>query len=515
MVSQSPVNPVVVDGFKQSPKNEKEPVFSLALVSDQGFRKCFGNQATIIVKNLSKHTFKDMNFQVEGTIDKKFETDKAFIMFLPPEDQRQEYININPLESGRWRIRLVVTYKDESGAEFKCAPTAWVNVYEKSDEVPQTVQNIINNNYRIGYIDGDIRTLQPIDQSKKVIKGTVVSPPVPGPAVRLQCRCRATLKQGATRCPVCGMQVLDKCPRCEARLWPDDFTCPECTMEIHRKVKLTIDSLESISGLRSRLTVQMQRCGETEWSAPVKNLLIRSSARFRLGRYYKTDDPKNVNDLVLVVHCLDEPKYDQWHRSNSKTAKLSKRLSRRQMDIVYHDGRFLVTWINSGKQVYLEKMGTADKVELDCSQEYKLQDGDILNIRGALRFRFKLLHTEVDGDIKTIGACLERQMYRNCSYNKAVVNEEGKTVKECTRKTEECLNHIGCCNGEDEYEHYFHNHYLFPEFLFIGGNDTDGLAIECPGLEKNRFKITAHQNRLQILDMHRKNPKPSKKIECF
>jgi len=321
------------------------------------------------------------------------------------------------------------------------------------------------------------------------------------------------------------MQVLNKCPRCEARLWPDDFTCPECTMEIHRKVKLNIDFLESISGLRSRLTVQTQRCGETEWSAPVKNLLIRSSARFRLGRYYKTDNPKHANDLVLVVHCLDEPRYDQWHKSNSKTAKLSKRLSRRQMDIVYHDGRFLITWINEGKQVYLEKMGTADKVELDCNREYKLQDGDILNIRGTLRFRFKLLHIEVDQEIKTIGACLERQRYRDCPFTKTSFDKNGKEVRECTRKTEECLNHIGCCDNKYElkqderehyfYEHYFHNHYLFPKLLYIGGDGTDGLAIDCPGLAKNRFKITAHENRLRIIDLHRKNPKPRKKIECF
>lgn len=267
----------------------------------------------------------------------------------------------------------------------------------------------------------------------------------------------------------------------------------------HRKVRLHLEPLEARSGLRARLTVQEKHHDENQWCNPGRFLLVCKKSAFRLGRFYKHASEMQYNDVVTLVHHRGEPFYSQWHVPDSRTSAMSLPLSRRQMDIIFENGKFTITWIKPDSthckrtRVYLLRAENGNEPrELLCGERYTLQDRDVLNLRDAIRFQFRHVTIGTGASPRVIGACLKR-----CFEN----GEDVKTVN------------LYDALKEKEYEHYYQANYLFPELVLVGGKGTDGISIDCPGLAKNRFKVEECDGVLKLIDLQCQDQVPMQSFE--
>jgi len=500
---QQPLAPVVAKDFHHGQPVEESPVFNLMLEAQKGFKVNEGTRTRITIANCSDEELKNITISVTGLIPDTLKSHKATIPVLAPKSERKQPIVMVPLHAGELLIQITIEYFNTRGQQFVFETTKYITVVSKHEHQTSGPQQIINNTFKVGYIDGNISTLQPMEVT--TIQ-TSEQPSLPEAAGRrLKCRCGALIEPEIASCLKCGMKVITDCPTCRQRVDIIDLTC-RCGQELHRGLKLKLRQLKSIGSLRAMLTVQSRGAGQTDWSDPIRYLLVRNLKQFKLGRYYKSDDEKHYNDVVLLVHCLDEPKPEQWKDSKSLTYKYSKGISRRQMDISLKDGQFHITWLKGNPRskstgIFIEKQKPdqdntdktalscdAEKTNLCCNEEYVLSDGDIIGIRGQLQFRFKSFQGEVDKVGKVIGACLERR---------TGVLDIDRPIR------------------YGEYEHYYRAYYLFKSILCIGGEGTKGLILDIPGISIDRFHIVEFKGSLKLIDQHRQNPKPREKIECF
>jgi len=485
---------VVAQDFHRGHPSEESPVFNLRLESKNGFEIGSGTIAEIHVTNCSSELMQDVVIIIEGVVPDTLSSHDERIVTLPSKAGLIRRILMVPRIKNIVLVRIKIHYSDVHGKQFEYYTVKQINVAADGALRESGPQQIINNTFTVGYIEGDISTLQPMDVTN-VQKTTHFAAPESS-ARPLKCRCGLKIEPLTGSCPKCGMMVITNCPKCMQRVDSIDLTC-RCGHELHQAMKLKLRKLNSIGSRRAMLTVQHRGSGQTDWSDPIRYLLIQNPKWFKLGRCYKLDDEKSYNDVVLLVHCLDEPTREQWKDKESLTWECSKGISRRQMDISFKNDRFHITWIkghprNKYTGIFLEKQKSdhekADKTDLCCKEEYMLSDGDIIGIRGQIQFRFRSFKGDVQKVGKVVGACLERR---------TGVLDLDRPIR------------------YGEYEHYYRAYYLFPSVLCIGGEGTEGLILDIPGIAANRFHIVEYEGKLKLIDRHRENPKPREKIECF
>ena len=98
------------------------------------------------------------------------------------------------------------------------------------------------------------------------------------------------------------------------------------------------------------------------------------------------------------------------------------------------------------------------------------------------------------------------------------IDDANDTVFLCTGKENNLHQHKEVPDEEvmdfKSHQYFFSACYLFHDTLFIGGKSTEGLIIDWPSLEVNRFEIVKQDGELNIVDRKAQKQSPQLKIEC-
>jgi len=493
-----------------SPDNKlttEQPVLKLIIEVKKGFKEGCMTDGLIHVTNLSDRAMKNVKVSIEEHFDNTLKAKSVSIRSIQPRKRHSEKTYFYPIGMGRVPFKFIVEYESgDDNPPLLYSSLADIFVVDRYEAQPREASQIINNTFRIGYIDGNI-SLEP-DYTPPPSK-----PSEPKLSSFKCCYCPEKIPQDADVCNVCGSQVFWWCPSCQEKVTPEHHTCPKCGNELHRKIQLKlhkIKSCESSNSVRTMLMVQQKRWENETWDTSQKYLLVCNTSCYRMGRVIEIDDETLYNDIVLIVHCTNEPDCNQWNKNRSKTDLNSSQVSRRQIDIFFKDGCFHICAKRPGVIVIRDTNTNNGKrtESLEIESEFTLHNNDIIEIKNKLKFRFQLIKRELNGNLQTTGACLKR----------VVIDTDEQQSFKCKGKESNPHKHREVADennvGLNEYEHYFNACYIFPKTLLIGGVGTEGLAIDCPSLVANRFEIVVHEGELNLVDRKRKDQSPREKIIC-